>query len=76
MPRPFYAILYGMRTTLDLDDALMEALLARHPGASKREAVENALRAYLALDAVDRIRALRGKLEIEDLSAELRRDRG
>lgn len=54
----------------------MEALLARHPGASKREAVERALRAYLALDAVDRIRALRGKLEIQDLSADLRRDRG
>ena len=70
-----YAILYGMRTTLDLDDGLMSALLARHPGASKREAVENALRAYLALDGVERIRALRGKLEIEDLSGELRRDR-
>jgi Arc/MetJ family transcription regulator len=64
-----------MRTTLELDDTLMEALLARHPGASKREAVEHALRTYLALDAVDRIRALRGKLEIEDLSPELRRDR-
>ncbi len=64
-----------MRTTLDLDDGLMSALLARHPGASKREAVENALRAYLALDGVERIRALRGKLEIEDLSGELGRDR-
>ncbi|MBA3852636.1 MAG: type II toxin-antitoxin system VapB family antitoxin [Chloroflexi bacterium] len=64
-----------MRTTLDLDDALMDALLARHPGASKRAAVENALRLYLALDAVERIRSLRGKLDIEDLSAELRRDR-
>jgi Arc/MetJ family transcription regulator len=64
-----------MRTTLDLDDSLMDALLARHPGASKREAVENAVRAYLALDSIERIRALRGKLEIEDLSAELRRNR-
>jgi hypothetical protein len=53
----------------------MNALLARHPGASKREAVERAIRAYLALDAVDRIRSLVGRLEIEDLSAELRRDR-
>lgn len=64
-----------MRTTLDLDDSLMEALLARHPGTSKREAVERAIRAYLSLDAVDRIRSLVGRLEIEDLSAELRRDR-
>ena len=53
----------------------MEALLARHPGASKREAVEHAIRAYLSLDAVDRIRSLAGRLEIDDASAELRRDR-
>ena len=64
-----------MRTTLDLSDALMDALLARHPGASKREAVETAIRAYLAADASERIRALRGRLAVEDLSAELRRDR-
>jgi Arc/MetJ family transcription regulator len=65
-----------MRTTLELDDALMEALLARNPGTSKREAVERAIRAYLAADAADRLRALRGRLEIADVSAELRRDRG
>lgn len=53
----------------------MDALLARHPGASKREAVEQAIRAYLAADAADRLRALRGRIEIADLSAELRRDR-
>jgi Bacterial antitoxin of type II TA system, VapB len=35
-----------MRTTLELDDGRMEALLARHPGATKREAVEIAIRAY------------------------------
>ncbi len=46
-----------MRTTLDLSDALMDALLARHPGASKREAVETAIRAYLAADATERIRS-------------------
>lgn len=65
-----------MRTTLELDDDLMDALLARHPGASKRQAVERAIREYLAGDAARRLRALRGKVEIEDLSAELRRDRG
>ena len=64
-----------MRTTLELDDSLMEALHARQPGATKREAVEAAIRAYLAADAVERIRLLRGRLEIEDVSAELRRDR-
>jgi Arc/MetJ family transcription regulator len=64
-----------MRTTLDIDDALMEALLARHPGASKRQAVEAAIREHLAHDSVQRLRALKGKVDIKDLSAELRRDR-
>jgi Arc/MetJ family transcription regulator len=66
-------ILCGMRTTLDLDDELMRALLERHPGSSKTQAVEHAIREYLAADAYARIRALRGKLEIEDASIELRR---
>jgi Arc/MetJ family transcription regulator len=65
-----------MRTTLDLDDGLMEALLARHPGASKRQAVERAIRHYLELDAAERMRSLRGRLDVEDVSRELRRDRG
>lgn len=64
-----------MRTTLDLDDALFETLLARHPGATKTEAVERALREYLAYDATTRLRELRGAVEIEDVSRELRRDR-
>jgi Arc/MetJ family transcription regulator len=65
-----------MRTTLDLDDELLAALLARHPGASKKEAVERAIREYLADDAVSRLRALAGSFPIEDVSLELRaRDR-
>jgi Arc/MetJ family transcription regulator len=62
-----------MRTTLDIDDELFAALLARHPGVSKKAAVERAIRGYLADDAVTRFRALRGNIEIEDVSAELRR---
>lgn len=62
-----------MRTTLDIDDKLMETLLARHPGVSKTEAVERAIREYLKNDAVARLRALRGKIKVEDVSAELRR---
>lgn len=64
-----------MRTTLDLDGRLMEALLARHPGASKKAVVEHAIKSYLAADSVERIRALAGRIEIEDLSNDLRRDR-
>jgi hypothetical protein len=63
----------GMRTTLDIDDHLLEALLARHPGVSKREAVERAIAGYLSKDAAARTMALRGSLQIEDFSAELRR---
>jgi Arc/MetJ family transcription regulator len=62
----------AMRTTLDIDDDLMRALLARNPGATKREAVERAISEYLSKDASSRARALRGRVQIEDLSAELR----
>lgn len=62
-----------MRTTLELDDELMEALLARHPGTSKTKAIEIALRAYLADEAADWFRKVAGSFEIEDVSSELRR---
>jgi Arc/MetJ family transcription regulator len=61
-----------MRTTLDIDDDLLAALLDRHPGSSKTEAIEIALRAYLADDAVSRLRRLAGTLDIEDVSAVMR----
>jgi len=64
-----------MRTTLELDDELMHALLARHPGASKRRAVETAIRAYLREDAADRVRALAGTLQLRDQSKERKHDR-
>ncbi len=63
----------AMRTTLDIDDALMEALLSRVPGVTKTEAIERALRAFLADDAAARLRALAGALEIEDVSQDVRR---
>lgn len=62
-----------MRTTLELDDELMRALLARHPGATKREVVERAIRGYLAGDVVERVRALAGTVQVEDVSGEARR---
>ena len=65
-----------MRTTLELRDDLMRSLLARHPGASKRAAVEHAIEAYLAKDAADAVRSLAGGVPVNDVSAELRkRDR-
>jgi Bacterial antitoxin of type II TA system, VapB len=61
-----------MRTTLDLDDGLVEALTARHPGLSRTEAIERAIKAYLEGDAVERLLSLAGSFEIEDVSAGLR----
>jgi len=61
-----------VRTTLELDDDLMRALLDRHPGLSKRAAVESAIREYLATDATSHITSLAGGFPIEDVSAELR----
>ena len=50
----------------------MRTLLDRLPGRSKTDAIEYAIEAFLAGDAVDRLRGLAGTLEIEDLSRELR----
>jgi hypothetical protein len=62
-----------MRTTLDINDALLGALLERLPGMSKTEAIERALSAFLADDATAKLRALAGSFEIEDFSGTLRR---
>jgi hypothetical protein len=62
-----------VRTTLELDDALLAALMARLPGVSKTEAIQRAVRSYLAHDTVEQLRKLAGTLEIEDVSASLRR---
>jgi hypothetical protein len=61
-----------MRTTLDIDDHLMGSLMARHPGKSKTKAVEAAIEEHLRRGAVDWLLANAGKIEIEDVSAEMR----
>ena len=63
---------YAMRTTLDLDDRLMNQLMARHPGASKTKAVEAAIEEHLRRGAVDWLLANAGTIEIDDVSAEMR----
>ncbi|MHB1510881.1 MAG: type II toxin-antitoxin system VapB family antitoxin [Acidimicrobiales bacterium] len=61
-----------MRTTLDLDDKLLEAIAARHPGRTKTDLVEDALRRYLGNEATAAIRRLAGHLAIDDASVDLR----
>lgn len=63
---------YGIRTTLDIDDRLMEALMARHPGKSKTKAVEAAIAEHVSRGAVDWLLANAGSIEIEDVSKEMR----
>jgi len=46
--------IWHMRTTLDLDDWILQALLERHPGASKTQVIEQALKSYLETDAIAR----------------------
>lgn len=62
-----------MRTTLELDDALLAALMARLPGVSKTEAIQRAVRFYLAHDTVEQLRKLAGTVEIDDVSQPFRR---
>jgi Bacterial antitoxin of type II TA system, VapB len=64
--------IHVIRTTLDIDERLMEALMARHPGKSRTEAVEVAIADHVRRGAVDRFLALQGSLDIEDVSAEMR----
>jgi hypothetical protein len=61
-----------MRTTLDLDDRLMEALMARYPGVSKTKAVETAIEDHVRRKAVEWLLEMRGGLDIEDVSKEMR----
>lgn len=62
-----------MRTTLEIRDDLMHALLARHPGVPKGRAVELAIEAYLSHGAAESARKLAGQMHAEDWSAGLRR---
>jgi hypothetical protein len=61
-----------MRTTLDLDDWLMKRLMARYPEATKTKAVETAIEDHLRRGAVDWLLENAGKIEIEDVSKEMR----
>jgi len=63
-----------MRTTLDIDDLLLEALMARSPGMSKTKAIERAIDHFVKTDAYERVRELRGVFpDIADRNEELRR---
>ena len=65
-----------MRTSIEIDDKLMEAALKATGFKTKREVVEEGLRALIRIKSQTEIRKLRGKYEwVGDLDA-MRRDRG
>ncbi len=64
-----------MRTNIVIDDQLMKRAMRVSGAATKREAVDSALRLLVRLKQQEGIRRLRGKLKWEgDLNA-MRRDR-
>ena len=56
-----------------LINELVESLLSMHPDLTKTEAIETAVRAYLANTAHALLRRVAGTVDIEDLSGELRK---
>jgi Arc/MetJ family transcription regulator len=52
-----------MRTNIDIDDKLMEAVLAETGLSTKRAAVEEGLKLLLQVRRQGRIRELRGKID-------------
>jgi hypothetical protein len=58
--------------TVDIDDCLMERLMACHPGETKAKAIEAAVEDHVRRKSVDWLLSMSGKLEIEDVSAEMR----
>ena len=63
-----------MRTNIVIDDKLMAATLKATGIKSKREAVEQGLRALLRLTHQTELRKLRGKYELEGDMVAMRRD--
>ena len=55
-----------MRTTLDIADGLIDALMARYPAASKTEAIETAIAAHLSDDAAAWLRAQAGTVAFDE----------
>jgi Bacterial antitoxin of type II TA system, VapB len=55
-----------MRTTLDIADGLIDALMARYPDASKTEAIEIAIAAHLSEDAAAWLRAQAGTVAFDE----------
>ena len=54
-----------MRTTINIQDGLMEALLIQTKAKTKTKAVELSIREYLEKKSIENIVALSGKINID-----------
>ena len=54
-----------MRTTINVNDELMNALLKRTKSRTKTQAIETAIREYLDKKAVEDLISLSGKIDID-----------
>ncbi|EMS31295.1 hypothetical protein C943_02442 [Mariniradius saccharolyticus AK6] len=63
-----------MKTTIDIDEALMEAAMRASGNKTKKETGEAGLRLLVALEQQARIKSFRGKLIWEGNLEEMRRD--
>jgi hypothetical protein len=56
---------HTMRTTINVSDELMNALLKRTKSRTKTQAIEMAIREYLDKKAVEDLISLSGKIDID-----------
>ncbi|WP_157270163.1 type II toxin-antitoxin system VapB family antitoxin [Azohydromonas aeria] len=64
-----------MRTNIEIDDQLMEEALRLSGAKTKREAVEQGLRALVRLRRQEELRQLRGQLDWQGDLERMRTDR-
>ena len=55
-----------MRTTLNIDQDIIEKVVKATGEKSRSKAIDKALKEYLQRKAIDELRAMSGKIDIED----------
>lgn len=61
-----------MRTTLSIEDTLLEQVMQFTESPNRSEAVRIALKAYIRQQEIQQMRAMRGTIDIDDTWRELR----
>ena len=61
-----------MRTTLNIDDELLEQVMQFTESSNRSEAVRIALKSYIRQQEIRQMQAMRGTIDIDDTWRELR----